>query len=138
MERQLSASEVLLTCIKEKQLRLHSAISARKMETIIPLVEVLSLTFVKSYTDSGYTALHYVVMNRNEKLIAYLLDKGENINARESNGGTPLHAAMSYGRIDNIIFLCENLANYKLLNYRKISALKLLKLMRILKKMINP
>jgi ankyrin repeat protein len=55
---------------------------------------------------NGYTALHMVISKNNFELIQLLLDKGANINIRDSNGNTPLNIACSLSIVKvNIIKL---------------------------------
>ncbi len=51
--------------------------------------------FVLDHTtlDEGYTGLHIAVLSKDKKMIEYLVEQGANIQARDSQGKTPLDMA---------------------------------------------
>ncbi|XP_036366790.1 protein phosphatase 1 regulatory subunit 12A isoform X2 [Octopus sinensis] len=58
--------------------------------------------------EDGLTALHQCCIDESKKLMQLLLDFGANINARDSELWTPMHAAATCGHIR----LCEILIHY--------------------------
>lgn len=77
-------------------------------------------TAVKWADASGYTALHYAAANGNVPLINYLLDKGADIEARNTGDSTPLHNAVEWERnIDAVKLLLDRGANINAVNSSK-------------------
>lgn len=63
-----------------------------------------------------WSALHYAAFTGDQKLVADLLEKGADINARSPNGATPLMMAIYDGRQEAAKFLIERGANTRLRN----------------------
>jgi ankyrin repeat protein len=71
---------------------------------------------------SGWTPLHYAATGPNVAVVEYLLDQGAEIDARASNGNTPLMMAARYGAEDSVRLLVQRGANKQLLNAANLSA----------------
>jgi hypothetical protein len=71
---------------------------------------------------AGWTPVHYAAAGPNVEVLAFLLDKGGDINAAAPNGNTPLMMAARYGAEDNVKLLLRRGANTALLNDRNQSA----------------
>jgi ankyrin repeat protein len=59
---------------------------------------------------TGQTALHIVTQRRDLTWMSYLIGKGANVNARDSQGVTPLQLASRLGFIDGIQLLVDSRA----------------------------
>jgi hypothetical protein len=70
----------------------------------------------------GWTPVHYAAAGPNVEVLAYLLDKGGEINAVAPNGNTPLMVAARYGAEDSVKLLLSRGADKSLLNDRNLSA----------------
>ena len=70
----------------------------------------------------GWTPVHYAAAGPNVEVLAFLLDKGGDINAVAPNGNTPLMMAARYGAEDSVKLLLRRGANKALLNDRNQSA----------------
>lgn len=60
--------------------------------------------------SSGETALHVVTTRRDLTWMAFLIDKGANVNARDNRGVTPLTLACNLGFVDGVELLVERKA----------------------------
>jgi len=70
----------------------------------------------------GWSPVHYAASGPSSELLALLLDRGADINARAPNGSTPLMMATSFGTEDSVKLLVQRGADKKLLNDRNLSA----------------
>lgn len=70
----------------------------------------------------GWSPVHYAASGPSTELLALLLDRGADINARAPNGSTPLMMATSFGTEDSVKLLVQRGADKKLLNDRNLSA----------------
>jgi ankyrin repeat protein len=70
----------------------------------------------------GWSPLHYAASGPSTELVALLLDRGADINARAPNGSTPLMMAARFGTEDSVKLLSKRGADKKLLNDRNLSA----------------
>ena len=59
-------------------------------------------------TKSGFTALHYAVMNGNEAAVKILIDNSADANFQSRNGFSPLHEAVIRGNVGIARFLLED------------------------------
>jgi ankyrin repeat protein len=59
---------------------------------------------------TGETALHIVTKRRDTTWMSYLIGKGANVNARDSQGVTPLQLATNLGFVDGIELLVDSRA----------------------------
>ncbi len=50
--------------------------------------------------DDGQTPLHMAVIDGQQGIVEYLIEKGAQINAKDISGTTPLHEAVRYGRTE--------------------------------------
>jgi ankyrin repeat protein len=57
---------------------------------------------------SGQTALHIVTQRRDLTWMTFMLAKGANVNARDSQGVTPIQLASNLGFVEGIELLVEN------------------------------
>jgi hypothetical protein len=70
----------------------------------------------------GWTALHYAATGPEPAVLAYLLERGAQVDARAPNGSTALMMAASYGPEASVRLLLERGADAKLRNLRDMSA----------------
>ena len=70
----------------------------------------------------GWSPVHYAASGPSSELLALLLDRGADVNARAPNGSTPLMMATSFGTEDSVKLLVQRGADKKLLNDRNLSA----------------
>lgn len=65
------------------------------------LMELLTQepTQIDARDSSGYSLVHYAVMEGNDKLLGFLLDRSANVNVPDSAGMTPLHHAAKNGQV---------------------------------------
>lgn len=70
----------------------------------------------------GWAPVHYAASGPDARLLALLLDKGANINARAPNRNTPLMMAARYGTQDSVTLLLQRGADRKLINGKNLSA----------------
>jgi uncharacterized protein len=70
----------------------------------------------------GWSPVHYAASGPSTELLALLLDRGADLNARAPNGSTPLMMAARYGTEDSVNLLLRRGADKKLLNDRNLSA----------------
>jgi hypothetical protein len=71
----------------------------------------------------GWSPVHYAAIGPNTQVLAVLLDRGADIDARAPNGSTPLMMAARYGAEDNVKLLIRRGADKELRNDRNQSAL---------------
>lgn len=72
--------------------------------------------------ERAWTALHYACSGPDNGTVAWLIDQGLDIDARSSNGTTPLMMAAGYGSIDSAQLLLKRGADPKLRNDLGLSA----------------
>lgn len=72
---------------------------------------------------SGWTPLHYACSGPDEGVIAWLLKRGADINARSPNGSTPLMMAARYGSLDSPGLLIAAGADVNVRNEQGLQAL---------------
>jgi uncharacterized protein len=70
----------------------------------------------------GWSPVHYAASGPSTEVLALLLDRGADLNARAPNGSTPLMMAARYGTEDSVKLLVQRGADKKLLNDRNLSA----------------
>jgi hypothetical protein len=70
----------------------------------------------------GWSPVHYAASGPSSELLALLLDRGADVNARAPNGSTPLMMAASFGTEDSVKLLVQRGADKRLLNDRNLSA----------------
>jgi ankyrin repeat protein len=71
---------------------------------------------------SGWTPAHYAASGPSAELLALLLDRGADIDARAPDGNTPLMQAARFGTEDSIKLLVQRGADKNLRNERSQSA----------------
>ena len=71
---------------------------------------------------AGWTPLHYAASGPEPKVLALLLDRGADIDARSPNGTTPLMMAARYGAEDSVEFLLARGGNLQATNIQGLSA----------------
>ena len=70
----------------------------------------------------GWTPLHYAATGPAVEVVALMLDRGADIDARAPNGNTPLMMAARYGSEDSVKLLVARGADKRVLNDRNQSA----------------
>ncbi|VBB25720.1 unnamed protein product [Acanthocheilonema viteae] len=60
---------------------------------------------INGETYKGRTALHYAVMQSNQELARYLVERGANLNIQDHMGQTPLFLAASQGHVEMVHML---------------------------------
>jgi ankyrin repeat protein len=73
---------------------------------------------ITSRDESGNTLLHLAVRQKQIETVSYLLDKGADVNAVNTNQQTPLHVAAYIGSADIAGLLIENGADVSLADYQ--------------------
>ena len=73
--------------------------------------------------EAGFTALHYACSGPDNGVTAWLVSQGAELDARSSNGSTPLMMAAGYGSPDSVEALLEAGANASLVNDKGLSAI---------------
>ena len=71
---------------------------------------------------AGWTPLHYAASGPEPKLVALMLDRGANVDARSPNGSTPLMMAARYGPEASALQLLERGASRQARNERDMTA----------------
>jgi len=85
---------------------------------------------INSIGNSGYTAFHYSIINKNDKLLKYLISKNYNtklnisIYDAENPGYTPLHLAAKYNNLLAAILLIDNNINKEKQNIEGLTAIE--------------
>ena len=91
---------------KEGKCVIHYAAIEGNVECMKILVE--SKADIKVATDYfGFHAIHCAAMNGNREIVGLLLNNGEDIDARDSYGKTPLMWAAGNGHLDIVKFIVE-------------------------------
>lgn len=70
----------------------------------------------------GWTPAHYAAAGPDVRVLAYLLDRGADINAVAPNGSTPLMMAAGHGTEDSVRLLIARGADKRLRNNRDLTA----------------
>ena len=70
----------------------------------------------------GWSPVHYAATGPSTELLALLLDRGAEVNARAPNMNTPLMMAARYGSEDNVKLLLKRGADKTLINDRNLRA----------------
>ena len=83
-----------------------------------PLMEIIKPTIkeINKQNNLGQTPLHIAIINKNEKIIKYLIQNGANVNISDNNLNMSLHLAVLNNDIEIIKLLIENKANPLLIN----------------------
>ena len=86
-----------------------------------PLMEIIKPTNkeINKQNNLGQTSLHIAIINKNEKIIKYLIHNGANVNISDNNLNMSLHLAVLNNDIEIIKLLIENKANPLLINKNK-------------------
>jgi len=86
-----------------------------------PLMEIIRPTNkeINKQNNLGQTSLHIAIINKNEKIIKYLIHNGANVNISDNNLNMSLHLAVLNNDIEIIKLLIENKANPLLINKNK-------------------
>lgn len=80
---------------------LIQALSNNNGEDAIGMIKLLIKNGAKLNYDEGFiNTAHVVATTGNVDILEILLDHGLNINVKDMNGNTPLHAAMLYGKFE--------------------------------------
>jgi ankyrin repeat protein len=90
--------------------------------------EILSLLeahpeLIQSSGGSDQSTLHLAVFAQLEETIAYLLNKGADVNRRDSDGNTALHIAAMYCDSEMVDYLLQHGANPAIVNKHGLSPL---------------
>lgn len=71
---------------------------------------------------AGWTPAHYAAAGPNVQVLAFLLDRGADVDAVAPNGSTPLMMAAGHGTEDSVRLLIARGANKRLRNNRDLTA----------------
>jgi ankyrin repeat protein len=74
---------------------------------------------------AGWSPVHYAATGPNTELLAMLLDRGANIDARAPDMSTPLMMAVRFGPEDNVRLLVRRGAEKSYINERNVTAAEL-------------
>jgi len=74
---------------------------------------------------AGWSPVHYAATGPNTELLAMLLDRGANIDARAPDMSTPLMMAVRFGPEDNVRLLVKRGAEKSYINERNVTAAEL-------------
>lgn len=97
VQAQFSPGYKFLEAVKKKDGTVVNEMLAEPGSTIVNTRDV----------TSGQSALHMVTLRRDLTWMTFLISKGANVNARDSQGVTPLVAASNIGFIEGIELLIE-------------------------------
>ena len=75
-----------------------------------------------SVNRDGWTPLHYAASGEDPNIVAWLLDRGANVDATAANGNTPLMMAAQYGASASVEVLLAKGADVNRLNRSNLSA----------------
>lgn len=75
-----------------------------------------------SVNRSGWSPLHYAASGEDESIVAWLLDRGADIDATSASGNTPLMMAAQYGASSSVDLLLAKGADVNRLNQLNLSA----------------
>ena len=75
-----------------------------------------------SVNRSGWSPLHYAASGENDSIVAWLLDRGADIDATSASGNTPLMMAAQYGASGSVDLLLAKGADVNRLNQLNLSA----------------
>lgn len=104
---QFSEGYKFLEAVRKKEgAKVESALTSAGGSTIINTRDV----------TSGETALHVVTQRRDLTWLQYLTGRGANVNARDSQGRTPLQLATNLGWRDGVAVLLAAKANTEVAN----------------------
>jgi ankyrin repeat protein len=83
---------------------IHDAADNGDLETVKKLISA-DPKLVDAPDREGKTALHYAAAKGHLNVVEWLVQKGANVNARNSSGITPLYLAKGFGKKDIAQFL---------------------------------
>ncbi len=72
-----------------------------------------------AFPSNRITPLHYAVNHNNIPMVGYLIYKGADVNAQDSNGNTPLHIATLNTNAPMIFILLNHGANVSIMNHNQ-------------------
>lgn len=78
-----------------------------------------------SKNELANNPLHAAVAGNHTRMVAFLIESGADINAKQQGGWTPLHGAAQHGNLGMVKLLVENGADVNALNNQGASALSL-------------
>lgn len=95
-----------------KKFPLHEAVKDNNFENVKKIFEVNKNTNPNHLDQERITPLHYAVylwLHGNPlDIVAYLLEKGANINATDNKGATVIHYAVGHNQIEKVKYLLEH------------------------------
>lgn len=111
----LETNEVEVDSVDETDcspLMIVAKLGYRDPETIALLIDAgadINCTgnHVNGEMYQGRTALHYAVMQSNQELARYLVERGANLNIQDQMGQTPLFLAASQGHVEMVHMLVQ-------------------------------
>ena len=85
--------------------------------SVVRMLEMRSIDVeAKEVGEDGWTCLHAAAYNGHLAICRLLLDKGAQLEAKDSGGGTPLHWAASRGHVEIFRLLCDRGADVEARN----------------------
>lgn len=108
LKKAIATDPTLVTSVDPKsQARVSEcAVVGHQLEIITYLVEEMKFD-VNSVNAVGLSLIHYAAISNADKIMAYLISKGANVNIRDRSGQAALHLAAGLGNSEVVKILIQ-------------------------------